>query len=262
MNVKTILLLLISILPVILIGTYIYKKDYNKEPVSILVKLFFGGIASVIVVLVTTYVVEKLFPSLTTISILQADYFSKFIKVFFGIAIIEESSKWLLTYSLSYNSKHFDEYYDIVLYSVFTALGFACFENIFYVLEGGLTTGILRIFTAVPAHAFFGVIMGEYLGLAKIGELNGNRNLKTKGITLSILLPALFHCIYDYLAFIGNEYAIILLFATVIFGYLISVDKIKRIAQLSKNSYRVTYCTNCGHIVDGNYCTNCGKQNI
>lgn len=261
MSVKDFILLLISILPVILIGTYIYKKDYNKEPTSILIKLFFGGIGSVIVVVAITYGVDTLFPSLSTTSIMLSDNFSKFFKVFFGIAIIEELSKWLLTYFISYNSKHFDEYFDIILYSVFTALGFACFENIFYVFDRGLTTGILRIFTAVPAHCFFGVIMGEYLGMAKIGEINGNNKLKIKGIVLSILLPALFHCVYDYVAFLGNEYGVVALFAVVIFGYLISIDKIKRISLLSRNNYRITYCTNCGHVVNGKFCVNCGKQN-
>ncbi len=254
-------LLLISILPVIIIGTYIYKKDYNKEPMGILTKLFFGGLLSIIIVLVITYAVQSIIPSLDDYGIARAGNVEKFIKIFFGIAIIEEGSKWLITYLFSYHSEHFDEYYDIVLYSTFTALGFACFENIMYVLQGGLTTGLLRLFTAVPAHCFFGIIMGEYLGLAKIGEVNNNVSLKRKSIFLSVFLPAIFHCTYDYLALVGNNYACILLFSTVIFGYLISIDKIKRISKLSRTAQqKKNYCTNCGNIVDGNFCSNCGKK--
>ena len=45
------LLLLVAILPVILLGLYIYKKDRNKEPSSLLVKLFVSGILSCFLVL-------------------------------------------------------------------------------------------------------------------------------------------------------------------------------------------------------------------
>ena len=255
-----ILLLLISILPVILIGTYIYVKDKNKEPFGIIVKLFFGGILSVLIVFVITLILYELFPSFTTEGIMASSLVGKFFKILFGIAIVEEGSKWLMTYLFSYHSKHFDEFYDIVLYSVFTALGFACFENILYVFQNGLTTGIFRLFTAVPAHCFFGIVMGEYLGVAKIGDVNSDGKIKAKGLTLSILLPTLFHCIYDFLAFIGTPLAMILLFATVIFGYLISIDKVKRITRLSAKKTINHYCTNCGNLVDGNFCSSCGKK--
>lgn len=254
------ILLLISILPVILIGVYIYKKDHHKESISIIAKLFLGGVASVVIVLIISYGIYMLFPSLAVDDIVRSNIIEMFFKIFLGVAIIEEGSKWLITYLLSYNSKHFDEYYDIVLYSVFVALGFACFENIIYVFQNGLYTGFIRLFTAVPAHCFFGILMGEYFGLAKINELNGNVKIKRKNIAMSILLPAIFHCVYDYFALLGGVYSIAFFIATVIFGYLISIDKIKRISELSKNNYKTNYCSNCGNKVDGNFCSSCGKK--
>ena len=41
-----------------------------------------------------------------------------------------------------------------------------------YVSTHGSGVGILRAFTAVPAHAIFGVFMGFYLGLAKFSNSN------------------------------------------------------------------------------------------
>lgn len=38
---KEIVLFLISAMPVVLLGIYIYKKDRSKEPVELLIKLFF-----------------------------------------------------------------------------------------------------------------------------------------------------------------------------------------------------------------------------
>ena len=257
---KDVLLLIISILPVIIIGTYIYKKDYNKEPLGILVKLFLGGIASVVIVLILTYILNTIFPSLSYERIVSSNAIKMFFKIFVGIALVEEGSKWIITYLISYNSKHFDEFFDIVLYCVFVALGFACIENILYVFQGGLTTGILRLFTAVPGHCFFGVLMGEYLGLAKINE--GNSKLKKKNMILSILLPALLHCVYDFFALLGGVYAMYLFFAILIFGYLISIDKIKYISKMGIKRYSSNYCTNCGSKVEGNFCSHCGKRQI
>lgn len=258
---RDVILLLISILPVILIGVYIYKKDHHKESIRIIAKLFLGGVASVLIVLIISYVLYMLFPSLTLDAIVRSNIIEKFFKIFVGVAIIEEGCKWLITYLLSYNSKYFDEYFDIVLYSVFVALGFACFENITYVFRNGLSTGFIRLFTAVPAHCFFGILMGEYLGLAKISELNGNIKLKRKNILLSIFLPSILHCVYNYFALSGGKYSNLFFVATVIFGYLISIDKITRISELSKNNYNVNYCSNCGNVVDGNFCSFCGKKN-
>ena len=45
------ILLIIAILPIFLIGSYVYKKDKNKEPTRLLIKLFLGGIASCFLVL-------------------------------------------------------------------------------------------------------------------------------------------------------------------------------------------------------------------
>jgi protease PrsW len=36
-----------------------------------------------------------------------------------------------------------------------------------YVLQSGFNTGLMRAFTAVPAHAIFGITMGYYFGMAR-----------------------------------------------------------------------------------------------
>ena len=61
--------------------------------------------------------------------------------------------------------KEFDEPYDGIMYGVAVSLGFAAIENVLYVYMdgGGYQTGLLRMFTAVPAHAVFGVMMGYFV---------------------------------------------------------------------------------------------------
>ena len=55
-------LLIISILPVLLVGIYIYKKDRNKEPKKLLTNLFIAGVSSSFIAIVISSVLEKLFP--------------------------------------------------------------------------------------------------------------------------------------------------------------------------------------------------------
>lgn len=56
---------------------------------------------------------------------------------------------------------------DGIIYAVAASLGFATVENIAYVLEGGFAVGVLRAVLSVPGHAFFGALMGFYMGVAK-----------------------------------------------------------------------------------------------
>lgn len=72
----------------------------------------------------------------------------------------------------AYRRKAFDEPFDGIVYVVMVGMGFATLENIGYVLQHGMGTGILRIFLSVPAHATFAILMGDHLGLAKFDAAN------------------------------------------------------------------------------------------
>jgi RsiW-degrading membrane proteinase PrsW (M82 family) len=84
------------------------------------------------------------------------------------------------------------------------SLGFATIENLMYVygFQGEeIQVAVMRMFTAIPGHAAFGVIMGYYVGLAKFDSVN-QRMLLFKG-----LLAATFaHAIYDYFLFIDGGF--------------------------------------------------------
>jgi RsiW-degrading membrane proteinase PrsW (M82 family) len=93
-------------------------------------------------------------------------------------------------------------------------MGFAAFENIFYVADGGVSTALLRMFTAIPAHAVFAVMMGYHVGIAKF-DTTHQQELLRKGL----IYPILLHGAYDFflmqknipflslLAFVGLWYA-------------------------------------------------------
>ena len=256
------ILLLVSILPVILLGKYFISKDKNKEPKALLYKLFFAGFAAVVFVIIITLLLELIFPffdgDTETMNALEL-----FIYVFFGVALVEEVCKWVFVYKISFNHEEFDELYDIMLYSVFVSLGFACIENIMYVFTGGIGVGIIRAFLSVPGHCSDAVFMGYYLGKAKKCEIEKNENDKRKNILLSIAVPTIMHGVFDYCLFAGNIMTIIIFLVFVICSYIFAIKKIKKISSIeTKIKYKYRFCTNCGAKVESNYCPNCGQKNI
>ena len=222
-------LLFISLLPVIVIALFIYERDRNKEPIGLLFKLFLEGVGSTFVAIALEslwgYAQASLFSSEDT------SIWPLIVKVFIGIALMEEVSKWIMTYFGSYNHKEFDEIYDMIIYCVFVSLGFAALENILYVFSGGLMTGIVRAILAVPGHAFFGIMMGYYLVKAKYAELRLDNFGKKKNIALSIIVPTIMHGIYDYCLMINQGLYLLIFFAFVIFMYRKAFKTIDKISK-------------------------------
>ncbi len=205
----------LSILPIILFGSYVYFKDKNKEPKKLLLKLFIGGILAAILTLVIDILLSILFPRF-----LNSDSFTSsfelIIYAFLVIGLIEEISKWIFLYLFSYNNKEFDQLYDMIVYSVFIALGFALVENILYVYDGGIDVAIGRFFLAIPGHVSIAIFMGYYLSLAKLSTLNNINNLKNRYLILSIIVPIILHGIYDYCILASNFFLLIIFFVFIL----------------------------------------------
>ena len=235
---SVIILLIVSIAPVVFFAYQIYKKDFDKEPTKILVKLFFCGLGSIIVTLIITRILQSIFPffALEDADLNLLDFIPY---VFIGIALIEEFSKWIFVYLLEYNDNEFNHLYDGIVYAAFVALGFACFENILYVFSYGIETGILRAITAIPGHLCDGIMMGYYLSMAKLALCNNNKALSKKNLFLSLLVPVLAHGVYDYTAFAtqfdGGELFAVVFIVFIIFFFIYCSKKVKQLAQNTYN---------------------------
>ena len=88
---------------------------------------------------------------------------------FFSAAPVEEGLKLAVLYFLVYKMKDFNEPIDGIVYGVTVSLGFATLENFYYVYvladyyeTTSMSMALLRSFSAVPAHAIFGVFMGYF----------------------------------------------------------------------------------------------------
>jgi protease PrsW len=185
-------LLAISSAPGAGIILYIYLKDkHEREPVGLLIKSFLLGIAAVIVTFLISFPLDMFVPTD------EQDLTQQAVHAFLLVALVEEFSKFLFVRGVLYHDSHFNEPFDGIVYSVMVSMGFATLENILYVSQGGFTTAILRMFTAVPAHATFAVLMGYFIGRAKFEEGRGYLSL------IGLLSATAFHGAYDYFWFIS-----------------------------------------------------------
>lgn len=199
-------LLCAAIVPVIAGLGYIFAKDrYNKEPVGMLLKAFFCGVLSIIPICIVEGILSLIFFSFFD---QPSVFFESFWNAFIVAACTEESFKLYLLYNLIWHSREFDERFDGIVYGVFVSLGFACAENIEYVLgtllEGGAFAAYYisfgRAIFAIPCHFFCGVILGYYLALAKFENVDKNDKNARKGVIFKGLFYAiLFHGIYDFI---------------------------------------------------------------
>lgn len=221
-------LLILALAPVVIIAVYVYFRDkYEKEPIRLLLfALVAGGLTVIPVLFLETFLssFNSFFSGLT-----EAAW-----KAFVVAAFSEELWKYVALYILIWRSPEFNEKFDGIVYAVYVSLGFAAVENIMYVMDNGMSTGIMRAITAVPAHAVFGVTMGFYFGLAKFYEKQ-QANLKFKALAFPIFL----HGIYDFILFTGIDWLTIVLVGFVIYLY---ISGYKRIKELSKQSiYNTDY---------------------
>ena len=227
---KTIILLIIAILPVYLIGLYVYNKDREKEPKKLLTKLFIYGMLACFTAVILELVLGYFFNEEEYMNL-----FEMFIYAIINIALVEELCKWFIVYNMTYHNSEFDHLYDMVVYSIFTSLGFAVLENILYVYLGGFTVGLFRAVSAIPGHASYAIIMANYLGKAKVANLNSDMHNEKKNLLLSILMPTFAHGLYDYFLFTDKFILLIcyIIFLIVIYKY--SQNKINYLSNIKDN---------------------------
>lgn len=190
-----ILLLALTVAPGIAVAVYVHWRDkFDREPRRLLVRSFFMGMLAVI-----PPVLLHIFCDIIGFKP-REDIFTMMFYAFIVIALSEELSKFALLRWYAYPKPEFNEPFDGITYSVMIAMGFATLENIFYVLDGdvhrGLEVALLRMVTAVPAHACDGIIMGYYLGLAKFRH--DGQPLQFTAVICAVIA----HGFYDFFIFV------------------------------------------------------------
>ena len=230
------IILAAAIVPGLWLLYYVYNKDFNPEPKRLVYKGFFYGCISVFVSTLISGPLMKLglfvdHPA----NLLEALKIS-----FFGAAIPEESAKLLMLWLLLRNMPEFDERYDGMVYAAAVGLGFACLENLMYVISAGagwFYVSVTRALFAVPGHFAFAIAMGYYYSKNHFGWRN-----TTDWDRIKVwLIPVLLHGVYDTLAFsseIAPAYSGIITIALIYFCYrLFKFTRDRILTEAERNKY-------------------------
>lgn len=119
------------------------------------------------------------------------------------VGLVEEGSKFLFLKGRVFYNKRFTQPFDGIVHAVMIGMGFAVAENLLYVYHGEGGSLIVRMVTAVPAHAAFAVIMGYFVGEAKVFPTSA-----TLYSYMGLFFAAFAHGFYDYFLLISNSPAI------------------------------------------------------
>lgn len=211
---QTVLLIILSIIPAVVLLWYFNKQDKGKpEPKKLKWKIFGWGVLAAVFAVIIELNVEGLYQYL---GITQQTNFWLYILLtaFITAAFVEEAMKLWVVKTHAFKNKHFDEVMDGITYTIIASMGFATFENIFYVVDGGFGIAIIRALISVPAHALFSGIMGYYIGKAKFATPGESRNLIWKGFGLAIL----YHGLFDFFLFSQSALMFLVLPLMIVMG--------------------------------------------
>lgn len=192
---------------------------YDREPLKYLIITFIlGTLTAIPVLLIGEWLSESM-----DISAYSASLYERAIYAFLIVATTEEIMKYLVLRIYNYPHKEFDEPYDGIMYGVAAALGFAAVENILYVVGASagseFSIGVLRMLTAVPGHAMFGVMMGFFVGKAKFAKTPTQSFFyHILGLFIAIML----HGLYDFLLFLEDYRATIAAFSSLFIGIAVA----------------------------------------
>lgn len=228
-----ILIIVTALLPVLILGWWIYRKDSARpEPPRMLYKAFLYGVGSTFVsLLISTFM------GMMGIMVYDLGSFTGAVSTaLFAAALPEEIAKLTMLWLLLRKNSYYDEYLDGIVYAACVGLGFAGAENILYLLQSDdwVGTGIVRGLTAVPAHFAIACAMGYFYSKRHFGD----RSTITAVCILAV--PVVIHWVYDALAFSEGIYPALSVVINILFVGLVfwiykatmrRIDTLQRIDQ-------------------------------
>ncbi len=224
-------LLMLAIAPSIAFILWIYIKDkYDKEPVKLLGKFFvLGAFISIIGIVVEDFLIN--------INRYSGYYYNIYV-AFIVAGLTEEGLKMIVLISNLNKEKNYNERLDGIIYSVFLSLGFATIENIIYIFfedaSSVIQVGLIRGLISIPAHIMFAINMGYYISKYKFTK---NKIKKREYLIMSILIPIIYHGIFDLLLILNFKLSKVIFAIYFIFLLKVSLDKLDEYTSNSKRRF-------------------------
>ena len=224
------LLSIITMGPPIFLLFMIYRADrVEKEPTGLLIKLFVLGMLSCLpAAFIESFLISAL-------DVIMPDSTLLYIAIvnFLIVGMAEEGVKYVVLKTQTWKHKAFDYRFDGIVYAAVVSLGFAFFENMFYVFgdESAFFIAGMRAVTSIPGHCTFGIMMGYYYGQAKFAEKHGNMQECRQYLKMAYLIPLLLHGFYDFI--LSTDYEI-LFFVFIIYVIWLDLRAYRKVKDSAK----------------------------
>ena len=186
------LYIVFGILPSLIWLNFYLRRDVRPEPKLMILKIFcYGMLATIPAIFLETAIFgefSKLNFSSSVIFILN---------IFLGVALVEESLKFLAVKFGVLKNPEFDEPVDAMIYMITAALGFAAVENVLILLNLKplseiFGVSLFRFLGATFLHTLSSGICGFFIGLSFFNT-KGRGKLVSIGLFLAILLHGFYN---------------------------------------------------------------------
>ena len=188
-------LAIFGVIPSIIWLLIFLRKDAHPESNGMILKVFlWGALAALPTVLIEMGITKQL----DLLNAFLSPGLIDILKIFIGIALIEELLKYLAMKGKALRNQEFDEPTDAVLYMVIAGLGFAAIENVLALLpfidnfSDVLTVNIFRFVGAVFLHALCSGTIGYFMALS-FYESRKRTRLLAIGLISATFLHGLFN---------------------------------------------------------------------
>lgn len=192
--------IIFGFLPSIIWLLFYLRKDVHPESNWMILKVFFWGMLITLPVALLELGIGGTLKEL----VWRGPQINKFLEILayelLGIALIEETLKYLVVKWKVLNHPEFDEPVDVMLYMIIVALGFAALENILFILPSILSYKFLeaasisgfRFILAILLHTLCSGTLGYFLAISLL-ETKKRAKLITIGLGLAIFLHGLYN---------------------------------------------------------------------
>ena len=233
------LYLTLGLAPSIIWLLFFLKKDIHPEPKGMVLKIFFFGL---LITLPAIFIERGIFEEFVKLNLPQILY------IFFGIALVEETLKYLVVKEKVVSDPEFDEPLDAMLYMIISALGFAALENLLFFFspeifllqfEEILILVSFRFITATFLHALCSGLVGYFLAQSFF-ETKNRFKLITTGLGIATILHGLYN--FSIMTMEGPGRFLIPLIILIGLAFVISLgfkklEKMKSICKIKYNGY-------------------------
>jgi RsiW-degrading membrane proteinase PrsW (M82 family) len=223
--------ILAAILPAVFLLHYIYCHDtIEPEPAGLLFLLALSGAAAALI----SSVLEGFGEWLLKRFLYQGDPLYTVLLAFLVVAVVEEGAKLFFLRRRTWNHPAFNYRFDGVVYSAFVSLGFAAFENVYYIFGYGLSVALPRALLAIPGHLSFAVFMGMYYGRARLQENRRHYAAASLNLWAGYLIAVALHGFYDACAMSGTAKATVIFLVFVLLMFAAAWRTIKRESETDR----------------------------